>query len=1077
MEGFKISGGTPRIYLAETEDCAVKTAARRFCEDIFKLCGAKAEFTSDKEHAEIIIETVEEDTKKEHLELLDAKGNLIWEAYLLKVSMGKLYIYGSKRRGTIFGIYELSGMWGVSPWHWFADVPVRPKKVLQLCEGFYKFDYPSVKYRGIFINDEEELEAWAVNYMKEKTIGPKTYEKIFELLLRLKANYIWPAMHVNAFNMEKENGKLANDMGIVIGTSHCDMLLRSNQNEWVPWVQSKGYEGVEYDYSIEGKNREIIQEYWTESILQNKDYDVCYTVGMRGIHDSGFITREISSNQKLTEEQKQQEKIKLLEEVIHDQQELIQNNTSKKDSPQIFIPYKEVMLLYDKGLKVPEDITLIWVNDNFGYMRRYPNAEEQKRKGGHGLYYHASYWAHPGMSYLFFNSTPLAHTKNELKKAYENGIQKIWVLNAGALKPLEIDIEFFITHGWEVNRNEVKTGNTADFIKKWINNNFTGGIGADAADIYETFSQIINVRKVEHMKSNVFSQTTFGNEAARRMLKLENLFERTVKLHDMVEETEKEAFFQLFAMKIYAAYFINASFYYADKSILMYKHGYMQAAEENTKLSRQMDEYKRMLFYYYNKVMCDAKWDKILTPESFLPPCTALYPAAKPALVIEKNDSPVILQKELEPLWKIDSGYSENDGYISILAAHYERNTGWKELEKLGRYEDSLLEADGGILEYEFHTMTQGAFLLELYRFPTLCSTGRLRIGIGVDDFEINVLESNAVDEWRGSWKQNVMNNGEKMYLKLSRLDAGRHRLTIYSIDKYVAFSKIVIYTKGFVESYLGPCESYHAKYNPEPCREEADYRVDKKALDKLCARLFQCDSAPLPEVIFADKEFWKKNRLYLKNVTRSQKTLGSPKYICDENGCKNVYEKFGKGVFMEEGGIVAFGAEYVLENSENAFLAGDENGILWEHTQSETNGRTGIAMYISENDLFWDKKDGAPSLNYKISCTKGKYNVWLLLKYDDEPNACCGIGIDGEELPQSKMFNNGFLFNYGTQQNWVWMIVAEAEFEEGTHLFSIYARASQFRVDRIYLSKTNEYPPIDAEWKECERKEYELWK
>lgn len=1071
MSGFTISAGKQtKLFLNKNEDSAVKTAAANFCKDIYNVCGETVEITTDREGADIVIQTATEQNKRDYEELLDLHGNLRWEAYSLKVQNGILIISGSQRRGTIYGIYELSAMWGVSPWYWFADIPVKKKKVISLCEGFSKVEYPSVQYRGIFINDEEELEAWAINYMKEATIGPATYEKIFELLLRLKANYIWPAMHVNAFNMDKENGKLANTMGLVVGTSHCDMLLRSNQNEWKPWLQKKGYSNIEYDYSLEGRNREVIKEYWAESIEQNKEYEVCYTLGMRGIHDSGFVTRKITENPMLSEDEKKRAKIQLLEQVINEQQKLISETVNHSDALQTFIPYKEVMQLYDMGLAVPEDVTLIWVNDNFGYMRRYPDKKEQKRKGGHGLYYHASYWAHPGMSYLFFNSTPLAHTKNELRKAYENGIKKMWVLNVGAIKPLEIDMEFFITYAWEIHKNEVRTRTTEGFIKHWINNNFTGGFGKKAAEIYESFTQIVNVRKVEHMKSNVFSQTAYGNEAARRMEKLKNLFEETVKIQEKLKNAEQEAFFQIFAMKIYAAYFINASFYFADRSMLMYKLGYSKAAEENVQLSRQMDENKRKLIFYYNKIMCGGKWDKILTPESFLPPCTALYPAGKPALVLEDEEEKVPRIKERKPFYKASSGYSENDGYISIMANHYERNTGFREIEKLGRYEGNLLEADGGIVEYEIHTTSQGEFLLEFYRFPTLNSQGQIRIGISVDEGEIQILESKATDEWRDCWKQNVMNNVEKMYLKLPGLKAGCHSLAVHSIDNYVAFSKIVIYTSDYMESYLGPCESYHPVYNAEPISEDAEYCPDMEKLNHLCETMFCCKKAPLPEVIYADKEFWKKERLYLKNVTKCQEKLGKRKYACDRNGHKNVFKQFGHGCFIEENGVLAFGTEYALENSEYAFIKPSLDGIMWEHTNSESDGRTGIAMHIPDNDLFWTKSADAPSLNYNICCSKGTYHVWLLLKYDDECTAHCGIGIDGKELPQSRMFNQGHLFNYGTQQNWVWMILSEIDLEAGRHLFSVYARASQFRVDRIYLSKTEEYPPMDCEWTESKR-------
>ncbi|WP_461880017.1 glycosyl hydrolase 115 family protein [Fusicatenibacter sp.] len=247
-------------------------------------------------------------------------------------------------------------------------------------------------------------------------------------------------MHVNSFNAKPENGALADQMGIVVGTSHCDMLMRSNNREWYPWLEKKGYQDAVYDYSVPGRNREILKEYWRESVQQNRNFEVSYTLGMRGIHDSGF---EIRSLEKLEGEELRKAKIHLLETIIRDQEKILQEELGK-ETLKTFVPYKEVLELYDHGLEVPEELTLIWSNDNYGHIRRYPNRKEQMRKGGNGIYYHNSYWAPPGNSYLFINSIPLAHTRNELWKAWENGIQKLWVLNIGGLKPLEEEISYFL---------------------------------------------------------------------------------------------------------------------------------------------------------------------------------------------------------------------------------------------------------------------------------------------------------------------------------------------------------------------------------------------------------------------------------------------------------------------------------------------------------------------------------------------------------------------------------------------------------------------------------------------------------
>ena len=286
------------VRVSSQETDAVKIAAGNLRTDLAKVFGE----ASGRKTAEILAGTLGvspdfdalvETERLPGCGLYEESGKLRREGYLMYVQEGRLIIAGTDRRGTVYGIYEFCGMLGVSPWYFWADVPVKEKEEMILPEDFEKADWPSVEYRGIFINDEEELDRWVQKHMGEDTIGVKTYEKVFELLLRLKANYIWPAMHVNSFNVKRENGALANRMGIVVGTSHCDMLMRSNNREWKPWIAKKGYTDAVYDYSIPGRNREILQEYWRESVEQNRDFEVCYTLGMRGIHDSGFETEAI----------------------------------------------------------------------------------------------------------------------------------------------------------------------------------------------------------------------------------------------------------------------------------------------------------------------------------------------------------------------------------------------------------------------------------------------------------------------------------------------------------------------------------------------------------------------------------------------------------------------------------------------------------------------------------------------------------------------------------------------------------------------------------------------------------------
>lgn len=1195
------------IYVSENENSAVHIAVKNLIRDIDLVCGCKAVLSKEIDKCSIVIGTLNNNkviteiikNKKLSIDKLKMEdGSFNWEAYLQEIVDDSFYIIGTDRRGTVFGIYDFCEEIGVSPWYYWADVPIKSKSIFSIPMNFSKADWPSVKYRGIFINDEEELNDWAKLHTPDGTIGPTTYEHLFELLLRLKANYIWPAMHVNYFNENPKNGQLAEQMGIVIGTSHCDMLLRSNQNEWEPWIKSKGYDDAIYDYSIEGRNREILKQYWSESVEQNKNYEVCYTMGMRGIHDSGFHTRAIDEDSSMNEEEKKEAKVALLSKVINDQRQILKNVLGEKkgkDALQTFIPYKEVLDLYNHGLNLPEDITLIWANDNFGHMRSYPNETERRRSGGNGLYYHSSYWAAPGtaMSYLFINSIPLAHTGNELKKSYESGIRKIWVLNVGGLKPVEQDMEFFLRYAWEAGKKTGITKNSFQFTKHWINSNFSGSHGLEAAELYETFAQVTNVRKIEHMKSNAFSQTAYGDEAGRRLMRLEDIFKRGNAILNSLPLNERAGFFQLFLMKIHASYYTNHEFYYADRSILSYDRGNMQAADKYTEFSAKMMNIKRIMLYFYNKKMSDGKWDGILTPESFPPPPTAMYPDRKPALKISgsnmridlwngdellnfsiygrrqkwielgnqgaenitftieikegsewivlsemagtletekrilvsvidpeehagkqgliivhdhKNDTAIPIKVQLEeniPIPKCYSGYIESDGYVSMPADSYNKNIfrddmkrkaercGWITVPGLGRYEGAAMMAwnselcsiSGNIqnnpyLEYDFYLKQDGKYKLEIYRFLTLNSKGRIRFGIGIDNDEPVIVESNTRDEWMGQWQESVFDNGEKMLLDLPYLYTGAHCLKLYMVDNYVTISKLVIYTNAKIASNLGPVTSMQNN------TQIIEYGIEKPEIDwneinNLCNEFYITKENEIlpPNVLYATKDFFNSmNNAFKKCLQYPQNVLGKKRYenIWKGGSEKDVIAEFGSGAFIENNGIIAIEAEYALENSENAYLTAskDGNNISWSHLQAETNGGTGFAMHVAKPGVFWEEPDYSPAMHYKININiEGVYHVWMLIRHYNNQSDSCYLSLDGKVMPLSDQFGNGRLHTYNTAQVYYWCLISDMGLSKGEHIFSILARKSQLRVDRIYLTKGDELPPDDAKWKDSIRK------
>lgn len=1197
---------TIQIYMSETENSAVHIAVNNLIRDIAAVCGCKAVLSQEIGQCSIVIGTADNEAVAENisgkrlsLDKLRAEGAYRWEGFLQELVDGVLYIIGTDRRGTIYGIYDLCEQLGVSPWYYWADVPVKVKDTFSLPADYSKADWPSVKYRGIFLNDEEELNNWAKLHTADDTIGPEAYEKIFELLLRLKANYIWPAMHVNYFNGNLENGALAEQMGIVVGTSHCDMLLRSNQNEWTPWIMSKGYTDAVYDYSIEGRNREILLEYWQESVEQNKDYEVSFTMGMRGIHDSGFHTKAIDEDDSLSAEEKTAAKVRLLGEIIKDQRKILTKvlgEAKGADVLQTFVPYKEVLDLYNLGLEVPEDVTLIWANDNFGHVRRYPNEAERGRSGGHGLYYHSSYWAHGGtaMSYLFINSIPLAHTGNELRKSYESGIRNIWVQNIGGLKPLEQDMEFFIRYGWEAGRETGITKNTRQFTEHWINTNFSGNHGAEAAELYEVFAQVTNVRKIEHMNSDVFTQTVLGDEAGRRLMKLEDIYRRGNAILDSLPPEERSAFFQLFLMKIHASYYTNHEFYYADRSNLSYARGNMQAADQYTELSGKMLDYTRTMLHFYNYKMSEGKWEGILTPESFPPPPTAMFPARKPALsisgsgvkvnlwnddevlsfsvygmtqkwieignqgagslpysieviegadwitlsesegtihtekrilvsvlnpaehagkqgninVLDHRDGSVIPVKvQVEEAVELPEGvaaYIEADGYVSIPAAGYDRNifhdgvegeaakAGWVTVPGLGRHEGDAVMAwhseltpagdvlkENPHLDYDLYLQHSGKFKLEIHRFLTLDSTGQIRFGVGMDEEEPFIVESETRDEWLGNWKEAVFDNGEKIMVELPFLSSGAHTLKIYMVDRYVTLTKLVLYTNAQSGSNLGPVFSRHGE-TPVPAYglESPDVQWDK--LEQLGSGLYltSADEVPPPNVLYADREFFKtmNTEIFNKLVNAPQAELGEPRYanISGSGGSKDWLQEFGSGVFVEQDGVLAIEAEYALENSANAYLttAADGSGLSWSHLQAETNGRTGLAMHVAMPGIRWDHPEQAPALHYRLNIsTPGTYQVWMLLRHYNDKSDSCYLALDGEVQPISEQFGGGTLHTYNTAYVYYWCAISDLALTAGEHVLSVLARKSQLRIDRIYLTTGDELPPVDAVWKDSERR------
>jgi len=489
-------------------------AARDLAADVERVTGRKPtlkQTTSGLSENAVLVGTlgkspvIDRLVKEGRLEVTDVQGQ--WESFVIATVADPLpgvrralVIAGSDRRGTAYGVYELSRRIGVSPWYWWADVTPAHCKTLYVSPERLRVGPPAVKYRGIFINDE----MWGIRPWASKTfapdeghgLGPKTYAKIFELLLRLRANYLWPAMHLDTtpFNCYPQNKVVADNYAIVMGSSHIEPMLRNNMAK-AEWDREGG---GEWDYQ---KNPAPIREYWARRLVENGRYENIYTLGMRGKDDEPM---KFSGTTK--------DKISLMEQIFADQRALLAQHVNPEPArvPQVFIPYTEVLGLYDSGLKVPGDVTICWPDDDFGYIRRLPTAAEQMRSGGSGIYYHIQWLNGATTAYTWLNTTPPALIWEEMSKAWQYGAKNIWVLNVGDIKPGEIGTEFFLDLAWDPQR--YRHDNLREFLARWAARDLDPRFADEIAAIMEEYYRLGLARRPEHLvqfRRNTPLQPTF----------------------------------------------------------------------------------------------------------------------------------------------------------------------------------------------------------------------------------------------------------------------------------------------------------------------------------------------------------------------------------------------------------------------------------------------------------------------------------------------------------------------------------------------------------------------------------------
>ena len=782
-------GKTATIVVDKNDWQSVLKAAHDLSDDVRKVTGFcaplndKGEMINDK--PSIIVGTIGKSrlidrlVKQKKINVRQVKGQ--WESYLIDVADGNLVIAGSDKRGTIYGIYDLSQRIGVSPWYWWADVPVKHQDEVWYDGGRFVQPSPSVKYRGIFINDEDwGLKPWAAkNFEKELgDIGPKTYDRVCELLLRLKANMLAPAMHscTGAFYSHPESQRVADERGIMITTSHCEPLLFNNaaKSEW-----DKARDG-EWNYET---NSATILKKLDDRIRETAQYDNIYTMGLRGLHDEAM---KGSTDPK--------DRAGTLEKVIGKQRGILEKYKKQKPErlPQIFVPYKEALDIYDAGLRVPDDITLVWPDDNYGYMKRVSNAAEQKRSGRSGVYYHLSYLGTPHDNLWIATTAPMLMYA-ELLKAYTAGADRYWLLNVGDIKPMEIEIQQFFDMAF--NFSAFSYDNVNRYQAEWLARMFTSHsslLTSHFQYILDNYYRLAWDRKPEFMgyemewdskENNRLHDTDFSFEtgtAQKRLLDYENICEAYDMIERNIEPEQRPALFEMLGYAVHSAYQMNRKFLYAQRNHETGSTVYAAMAKDaNEKIEQLRKRYNEQL---------DGKWNYMI---STIPPgYTAKY-HQMPELGNKPTDAYRLPDAQRHPEFrhKIDLSTLTVKPPFRLLEGI---GTDWLALQ-MGQPLDfnTLGSIDIPLNSSLITSPSSLQICLSVVPMWPVAYDRSNKIAVSVDGGKAVVCE-NIFKEWSPEWKLQVLENRKEFVVTLP-LDTKRsnHVLTLSIVDPGQIVQKI----------------------------------------------------------------------------------------------------------------------------------------------------------------------------------------------------------------------------------------------------------------------------------------------
>ena len=793
------------IYM-DTNDCkGVSYAAHALLKDIKSVSGATATLTSDASFLKkadtarpaILVGTIGHSAAIDQLvKQKRINGNLLKgkrEKFIITLIDGQLVIAGSDRRGTIYGIYELSQQMGVSPWYDWADVPVEHHDSIFVNKGIYTDGEPAVRYRGIFLNDEAPcLTSWVKNTYGTGYGDHRFYQRVFELVLRLRGNMMWPAMWGWAFYADDpENEKTADEMGVVMSTSHHEPMARNhqeyarNRKGWGPWNYQK--------------NKANLQKFFREGIERMKGTEQIVTIGMRGDGDEA-MSEEADT--------------KLMTNIINDQRKIIADVTGRKasETPQVWALYKEVLDYYDKGMKVPDDVTLLLCDDNWGNVRRVPNAQERKHKGGWGLYYHVDYVGAPRNSKML-NCTPVQNPWEQLTLAYENGIDRLWILNVGDLKPMEYPISQFMDIAW--NPHKYAVNQITNHTRDWCAQQFGEEQADEAARLLNLICKYNGRCTPEMLDKNTYSlENGEWQEVVNQYLKIEA---DALRQYNSLPAAYHDAYRQIILFPIEVMSNLHQMYFAQAMNNQLYEQGNPKA---NIWADECENHFKRdsLICDEYNHKMAGGKWNGMMTQKHI--GYTSWHDG------FEKDTCPKLFRVSTSSNETVIAG---NDGVVEIEAPYYSSKTDaaeakWTEIPFMGKSVSAMTlmpytkNVKGASISYKFKMKAGKSsdgkaaksnvqkVRIHVITKSTLdyLNKGGLTYGVSIDgatpiqvnfNKDLNEKPENIYNIYYPTIATRIVD--QVIELELPATADGIHTLTLTPNDPAIVFEKIVIDGRG----------------------------------------------------------------------------------------------------------------------------------------------------------------------------------------------------------------------------------------------------------------------------------------